>query len=30
VVAIACVVLAPETAGRPLDAGGELASGPRG
>jgi MFS transporter, MHS family, proline/betaine transporter len=30
VVALACVVLAPETAGRPLDAGGELASGPHG
>jgi MFS transporter, MHS family, proline/betaine transporter len=30
VVAIACVLLAPETVGRPLDAGGDRASGLRG
>jgi MFS transporter, MHS family, proline/betaine transporter len=29
-VAIACVLLAPETAGRALDAGSDLASGARG
>lgn len=30
VVAAACVLLAPETVGRPLDAGADRASGPRG
>jgi MFS transporter, MHS family, proline/betaine transporter len=30
VAAFACVLLAPETVGRPLDAGGDRASGPRG